>query len=71
MENQPSLFAPARTRTFQRNNRAGGGAFIPAVIKIEGPYEVKETMLNRIRDTLAECENGDMMSVDVDSDCDV
>ena len=68
---EPITVRPNADRKFQRNKRAGGGAFIPAVIKIEGPHEFKETVLNRVRDTPAECENGDMMSADVESDCDV
>ena len=69
MENQPSLFAPTRTKS---SKGTSGPAEEPlSQLKIEGPHEFKETVLNRVRDTLAECENGDMMSADVDSDCDV
>ena len=44
--------------------------YIPATIKLEGPREYEEAVLDRVRTTLAECENGEFMSVDI-ANCNV
>ena len=44
----------------QRNKQAGGGAYISATIKVEGPHEYEEVVLDRVRKSLAECENGEL-----------
>ena len=36
-------------------------------IKLEGSREYDEAVLDRIRTTLAECENGEFMSVDIEN----
>ena len=45
---------------FQRNKQAGGGVYIPATIQVDGPHEHKETVLDRVPTSLAECENGEL-----------
>ena len=45
------------TQKFSRYKQAGGGAFIPATLLVEGPQRRKEFVLERIRCTLPECEN--------------
>ena len=52
---------------FQRNKQAGGGAYIPATIQVEGPREHKEAVLDRVRTSLTECENGKLMSIDIEN----
>ena len=48
---------PNVAQKFQRNKQAGGGTYIPVTIKLEGPREYEEAVLDRVRTTLAECEN--------------
>ena len=57
---------PNAAEKFQRNKQGGRGAYIPATIKVEGPWEYEEAVLDRVRTTLAECENGEFMSVDIE-----
>ncbi|XP_015772452.1 PREDICTED: uncharacterized protein LOC107350723 [Acropora digitifera] len=40
---------PNAAQKFQRNKQAGGGAYIPATIQVEGPREHKEAVLDRVR----------------------
>ena len=60
-------FRPQADQKFHRNKQAGGGAYIPAQIKIRGPQKYETEVLSRVRATLAECENGREMSVEVDN----
>ena len=48
---------PSSTQKFTRYKQAGGGAFIPATLLVEGLQRYKEFVLERIRFTLPECEN--------------
>ena len=48
---------PSSTQKFSRYKQAGGGAFIPVTLLVEGPQCYKEFVLERIRFTLPECEN--------------
>ena len=48
---------PSSTQKFSRYKQAGGGAFIPVTLLVEGPQRYKEFVLERIRCTLPECEN--------------
>ena len=45
------------TQKLSRYKQAGGGAFIPVMLLVEGPQRYKEFVLERIRFTLPECEN--------------
>ncbi|RMX36573.1 hypothetical protein pdam_00017167, partial [Pocillopora damicornis] len=47
------------TQKFSRYKQAGGGAFIPVTLLVEGPQRYKEFVLERIRFTLPECESVD------------
>ncbi|XP_068736166.1 uncharacterized protein [Montipora capricornis] len=58
---------PNAAQKFQRNKQAGGGAYIPATIQVEGPREHKEAVLDRVRTSLTECENGELMSIDIEN----
>ena len=58
---------PNAAQKFQRNKQAGGGAYIPATIHVEGPREHKKAVLDRVRTSLAECENGELMTIDIES----
>ncbi|CAH3141914.1 unnamed protein product, partial [Porites evermanni] len=40
---------PNAAQKFQRNKQAGGGAYIPATIHVEGPREHKKAVLDRLR----------------------
>ena len=55
---------PSSTQTFSRYKQAGGGAFIPVTLLVEGPQRYKEFVLERIRFTLPECENVEDMHVE-------
>ena len=55
---------PNSTQKFSRNKQAGGGAYIPATLWVEGPQRYKEFVLERIRSTLPECENVEDMHVE-------
>nr|XP_058963438.1 uncharacterized protein LOC131790267 [Pocillopora verrucosa] len=55
---------PSSTQKFSRYKQAGGGAFIPATLLVEGPQRYKEFVLERIRCTLPECENVQDMHVE-------
>ena len=55
---------PSSTQKFSRYKQAGGGAFIPAMLLVEGPQRYKEFVLERIRCTLPECENVQDMHVE-------
>ena len=60
---EPTVTArPTTQQKFHKNKQAGGGAYIPASIKITGP---QQHMTSRLRATLHECENGDEMSIDL------
>ena len=52
------------TQKFSRYKQAGGGAFIPVTLLVEGPQRYKEFVLERIRFTLPECENVEDMHVE-------
>ena len=39
---------PNAAQKFQRNKQAGGGAYIPATIHVEGPREHKKAVLDRV-----------------------
>ena len=58
---------PNAAQKFQRNKQAGGGAYIPATIHVEGPREHKKDVLDRARTSLAECENGELMTIDIEN----
>ena len=55
---------PSSTQKFSRYKQAGGGAFIPVTLLVEGPQRYKEFVLERIRCTLPECENVQDMHVE-------
>ena len=62
----PETFeARIKQQKFHRNKQAGGGAYIPASLKITGPRQHMAFVLGRLRATLHECENGDEMSIDM------
>ena len=46
---------PNAAQKFQRDKQAGGGAYIPETIKVEGPREYERAVLDKVRTTLAEC----------------
>ena len=48
---EPTL-RPSSTQKFSRYKQAGGGAFIPASLLVEGPQRYKEFVLERICCTL-------------------
>ena len=50
---------------FHKNKQAGGGAYIPASLKITGPQQHMAFVLERLRATKHECENGDETSIDL------
>ncbi|CAH3143426.1 unnamed protein product [Pocillopora meandrina] len=52
------------TQKFSRYKQAGGGAFTPVTLLVEGPQRYKEFGLERIRFTLPECENVEDMHVE-------
>ena len=55
---EPSVTSrPSSTQKFYRYKQAGGGAFIPVSLLVEGPQRYKEFVVERIRCTLSECEN--------------
>ena len=58
---------PNTAQKFQKNKQAGGGAYIPATIHAKGPREHKKAVLNRVRTSLAECENGELMTIDIEN----
>ena len=58
---------PNAAQKFQRNKQGGGGTYIPATVKLEVPREYEEAVLDRVRTTLAECENGELKSVDIEN----
>ncbi|CAH3192812.1 unnamed protein product, partial [Porites evermanni] len=53
----------------QRNKQAGGGAYIPATIQFEGPCHAssKKAVHDRVHTSLAECENGGLMIIDIEN----
>ena len=51
----------------QRNKQASGGAYIPTTIQVEGSREVKKAVLDKVRTFLAECENGGLMTIDIEN----
>ena len=53
------------TQKFSRNKQAGGGAYIPATLRIVGPTIHAQIVLERVRKTLCECENEVEMSVEM------
>ncbi|XP_068740009.1 uncharacterized protein [Montipora capricornis] len=63
---EPTITArPTTQQKFHKNKQAGGGAFIPASLKITGPQQHMAFVLERLRATLHECENRDEMSIDM------
>lgn len=56
---------PSSTQKFARNKQAGGGAYIPATLRIVGPSIHAKIVLERIRKTLCECENKEEMYVEM------
>ena len=52
---------------FQRNKQVSEGAYIPSTIQVEGPREVKKAVLDKVRTFLAECENGGLMTIDIEN----
>ncbi|XP_074614307.1 uncharacterized protein LOC141874054 [Acropora palmata] len=56
---------PSSTQKFSRNKQAGGGAYIPATLRIVGPSIHAKLVLERIRKTFCECENKEDMSVEM------
>lgn len=52
------------TQKFSRNKQAGGGAYIPATLLVEGPREFEQFVLEKIRSTLPECENEEDLNVE-------
>ena len=55
---------PSSTQKFSRYKQAGGGAFIPVTLLVEGPQRYKEFVLEKMRSTLPECENVEEMHVE-------
>ena len=58
---------PNAAQKFQRNKQAEGGAYIPTTVQVEVPYEHKEAVLDRVCTSLTECENGELMSIDIEN----
>ena len=58
---------PNAAQNFQRNKQAGGGAYITATVQVEVPREHKEAVQDRVRTSLKECENGELMSIDIEN----
>ena len=58
---------PNASQKFQRNKQVGGGAYIRATIHVEGPREHKKAVLDRVHTSLAECENGELMTIDIEN----
>ena len=68
MNGEPTVTVrPNAALKFQRNKQAGGGAYIPATIQVAGPREHKEAVIDRVRTSLTECENGELMSIDIEN----
>ena len=55
---------PSSTQKFSRYKQAGGGAFIPVTLLVEGPQRYKEFVLEKMRFTLPECEDVEEMHVE-------
>ena len=55
---------PSSTQKFSRYKQAGGGAFIPVTLLVEGQQRYKEFVLEKMRFTLPECENVEEMHVE-------
>ena len=53
---------------YVKNRQAGGGAFIPATLRIEGRLVYQDIVLQKIRETLKECENAEEMCVEIMED---
>ena len=63
---EPTVTArPTTQQKIHKNKQAGGGAYIPASLKITGPQQHMTFVLERLRATLHECENGDKKSIDL------
>ena len=63
---KPTITArPTTQQKFHKNKQAGGGAYIPASLKITGPQQHMTFVLGRLWTTLREYENGDEMSIDL------
>ncbi|KAK2556218.1 hypothetical protein P5673_021828 [Acropora cervicornis] len=58
---------PNAAQKFQRNKQAGGGAFIPPTIQLESRRKHKQAVLDRVRTSLTKCENGELMSIDIEN----
>ena len=52
---------------FRRNEQAGGGAYVPRLKSTAQETEFATEVLQRVRVTLAECENEMHMSVDFEN----
>ena len=57
MENRRLLFVQIQPKNSKEINRN----------KLEGPRQYEEAVPDRVRTTLAECENGEFMSVDIEN----
>ena len=55
------IVRPNAAQKFQRNKQVGGGAYIPTTVQVEFPREHKDAVLDRVRTSLTECENGEIM----------
>ena len=40
---------------------------MPATVQVEGPREVKKAVFDKVRTFLAECENGGLMTIDIEN----
>ena len=62
------MFLSTQPKSSKEINRlVHGGAYIPATVQVEGPREVKKAVLDKVRTFLAECENGGLMTIDIEN----
>ena len=61
------MFLSTQLKSSKEINRPYGGAYIPATTQVEGPREVKKAVLDKVRTFLAECENGGLMTIDIEN----
>ena len=68
MNGEPTVTVlPNAAQKFQRNKQAGGGAYIPVTVQVEDPREHKEAVQDRRRTSLTECENGELILIDIEN----
>ena len=68
MNGEPTVTVRSNAaQKFQRNKQAGAGAYIPVTVQVEVPRKLKEAVQDRVRTSLKECENGELISIDIDN----